>query len=130
MFSLYSSGQAGIFGAIVKKTNVDRILQLNCNATDFYQERDFPTYLYYNPYESSKKVKFYHEGGKAVDLYDAVTHEIVARNILGETEFEIPSATARVVVVLPSNSNINKNGNTYSVEGKTIAYSYDNAKKK
>ncbi|MGC4021758.1 MAG: hypothetical protein QM734_07350 [Cyclobacteriaceae bacterium] len=35
MFSLYSSAQVGIFGSIVRKTNVEKILQINCNATDF-----------------------------------------------------------------------------------------------
>ncbi|CAN5355641.1 hypothetical protein BH23BAC2_BH23BAC2_04470 [soil metagenome] len=127
MFSLYSSGQAGIFGSIVKKTNIDKILQLNCNATDFYQQRDFPVYLYYNPHDVHKNVKFYNEGEKAVDLYDVITHETLATNIQGETNFEIPSVTARLIVVLPANSVINKNGNVYSVDGKTIAYSYDNA---
>ncbi len=38
MFSLYSSAQVGIFGAIVRKTNIDKILQLNCTATDFYAQ--------------------------------------------------------------------------------------------
>jgi hypothetical protein len=52
MFSLYSSAQVGILGSIVRMTNVDRILQLNCNATDFYGDNEFPTYLYYNPYDS------------------------------------------------------------------------------
>lgn len=122
MFSLYSSGQAGIFGAIVKKTNVDKILQLDCNATDFYQKRDFPTYLYYNPYDSSQKVKFYSEDDHAVDLYDALTHEKLVTNIQGETEFDIPKNAARLIVVLPANSTINQDDEIYSVEGKTIAY--------
>lgn len=124
MFSLYSSGQAGIFGAIVKKTNVDKILQLNCNATDFYQKRDFPTYLYYNPYDSSKSVKFYSEGEQAVDLYDALTHKKLATNVQGETAFDIPKNAARLIVVLPANSTIINDDEIYSVEGKTIAYLY------
>lgn len=124
MFSLYSSGQAGIFGAIVKKTNIDKILQLNCNATDFYQEQEFPTYLYYNPYDSSKIVKFYSEGEHAVDLYDALTHKKLATNVQGEAEFDIPKHAARLIVVLPANSTINQDDEIYSVEGKTIAYLY------
>lgn len=122
MFSLYSSAQAGIFGAIIKKTNVDKILQLNCNATDFYQQRDFPTYLYYNPYDVSKEVKFYSEGDQAVDLYDALTHKKLATNVQGEAEFEILAKAARVIVVLPANSTIDQDDNTHSVDGKTIAY--------
>ena len=125
MFSLYSSGQAGIFGAIVKKTNVERILQLNCNATDFYQQNEFPTYLYYNPYDSVKTIEFYQEGGKAVDLYDVLTHESLASKITGETRFDIRPKSARLIVVLPAESKIQRKGNTYSVDGKAIAYAYD-----
>lgn len=127
MFSLYSSAQAGIFGAIIKKTNVDKILQLDCNATDFYQPREFPTYLYYNPYEVAKKVIFNNEEG-AADLYDALVHENIATNIHGEVGFEIPPKTARLIVVLPANSTIDQSNNIYSVDGKTIAYLYEDAK--
>jgi hypothetical protein len=122
MFSLYSSGQSGIFGAIVKKTNVDMILQLDCNATDFYQKNEFPTYLYYNPYNSEKQVNFYHEGSNAVDLFDAITYRKIAENISKETDFSIPAKSSRLLVVLPAGSEIRKDDNTYVVEGKTIAY--------
>ena len=33
MFSIYGSGHVGIFGSIIRKTNVYKILQLNCLAT-------------------------------------------------------------------------------------------------
>jgi hypothetical protein len=122
MFSLYSSAQAGIFGAIVKKTNVEQILQLNCNATDFYQKSKFPTYLYYNPYDSAKAIRFYHEANKAVDLYDALTNELLGSNISAETEFTIQPKGARLIVVLPAGSKIEKKRNTYSVNGEPIAY--------
>jgi hypothetical protein len=127
MYSLYSSGQAGIFGAIVRKTNVDKILQLNCNATDFYQERAYPEYLYYNPYESEKKVNFSQEGSDAVDLYDVLTHQKLATNITGEVQFTIPAKGARLLVVLPANSEVSRNDETYTVNGKPIAYATANA---
>ena len=125
MFSLYSSAQSGIFGAIVKKTNVEEILQLDCNATDFYQQRDYPTYLYYNPHDSGKQVKFYHDGATGVDLFDALSHETVATGVTSEKEFTIPAKTARLLVVIPSGKAIRKNGNTYEVDGKAIAYASD-----
>jgi hypothetical protein len=122
MFSLYSSGQSGIFGAIVRKTNVDMILQLDCNATDFYQKNDFPTYLYYNPYDAEKQVNFYHDGAKSVDLFDAISYEKIAENISKETHFMIPPRSSRLLVVLPTGSKIQRNKNTFAVEGKAIAY--------
>ena len=122
MFSLYSSGQSGIFGAIVRKTNVDMILQLDCNATDFYQKNEFPTYLYYNPYDGKKQVTFYPEGTGAVDLFDAITYQKIAENLTKETSFSIPARSSRLLVVLPAGSKVRKENNTYVVEGKTIAY--------
>jgi hypothetical protein len=124
MFSLYSSAQVGIFGSIIKKTNVDKILQLNCNATDFYQQHDFPTYLYFNPYDTEKSVKFYQDGTENVDLYDVLTHDQLASTTQGETEFTIAPKSARLIVVLPANSKITKQNEAYSVDGKTIAYAY------
>ena len=126
MFSLYSSAQSGIFGAIVKKTNVEQILQLDCNATDFYQKNDFPTYLYYNPYDTEKRVNFYHDGMNAVDLFDALTDELIGSNISQETEFDIPAKSARLLIVIPTGKVIHKKGNTYEVDGKTVAYANEN----
>jgi hypothetical protein len=122
MFSLYSSGMAGIFGAIVRKTNVDKILQLNCNATDFYQERPYPQFLYYNPYDTEQQVAFLPEGSAAVSLYDVLSQQVLADDIRGEVQFSIPAGGARLLVVLPANSEVSREGSTYSVNGIPIAY--------
>jgi hypothetical protein len=122
MYSLYSSAQVGIFGAIVKKTNVEKILQLNCTATDFYQENSFPTYLYYNPYDTLKSVCFYNTSGEKADLYDALTHEYVSKDIAEENCFEIPPRSARLIVVLPSGSKIKIRGGKYTVGSKIVSY--------
>ncbi len=122
MFSLYSSAQVGIFGAIVKKTNVDQILQLNCNATDFYQTHSFPTFLYYNPYDSSKTVCFYNNGETAVDLYDALQHGYVSNQLSKEGCFGIPGTSARLIVVLPAGSVIVKEGDHYRVGDRIVGY--------
>lgn len=128
MFSLYSSGQSGIFGAIVKKTNVEQILQLDCNATDFYQKNDFPSYLYYNPFDKEKEVIFLNEGNNPVNLFEAITKSTVAENIRSETSFTIPAKSAVLIVVLPADSEIIQKGNVYSVNGKTVAYAYETDK--
>ncbi|MCH7658559.1 MAG: hypothetical protein IIB05_09620, partial [Bacteroidetes bacterium] len=41
MFSIYGSAHVGIFGSIIRETNVEQILQLNCLATDFYRSPAF-----------------------------------------------------------------------------------------
>lgn len=122
MFSLYSSAQVGIFGAIVRKTNVEKILQLNCNATDFYRDDSFPTYLYYNPYDSVQKVCFSPEDQSKVDLYDALTHEFLAHNISEEGCFDIRPKSSRLIVVLPAGSKVTVSNDTYMVNNKIVSY--------
>lgn len=115
MFSLYSSAQVGIFGSIVRKTNVDKILQLNCNATDFYQDNTYPTYLYYNPYEESKKILFHIEGEGSSDIYDAIAHERIGEDLRGETSFAIAPKTARLVMIIPTGTKVTLGEKTFAV---------------
>lgn len=122
MFSLYSSAQVGILGALVKQTNVEKILQLDCNATDFYQTQSFPTYLYYNPYDSVKSVCFNTPNDQAVDLYDILRHDYINQGVTGETCFDITGKSAKVIVVVPAGSKIIKKGNQYQVGDKVVAY--------
>src|SRR6185295_274648 len=122
MYSLYSSAQVGIFGAIVRKTNVEKILQINCNATDFYQKNAFPTYLYYNPYDSLQSVCFNNSEKSKVDLYDALRHEYLKKEISEEGCFEIPAKSARLIVVLPSGSELTVRDGNYTLGTKVVAY--------
>jgi len=122
MFSLYSSAQVGIFGAIVRKTNVDKIIQINCNATDFYQEESFPTYLYYNPYDTLKTVCYYPSDQPGADLYDALTHEYLVRDAGEEACFDIPARSSRLVMVLPPGSKIKTRDGKYMTNDKIVAY--------
>lgn len=113
MFSVYSSSPVGILGAVVNTTNVEGILQLDCNATDFYAEKPYPVYLYYNPYEDTKVVSY--KPSQACDLFDIVTKEYVAQAIKGESSFELPGKEAVIIVELPT-------GTTLSLaDGKIIA---------
>ena len=122
MFSLYSSAQVGIFGAIVQNTNVDRILQLNCNATDFYAPDSFPTYLYYNPYDTLKTVCFHPEDDTLVDLYDALTNEYVLRDVHEEGCFVILPKTSRMLCVLPSGSEVKMENGNFMANNIVVAY--------
>jgi hypothetical protein len=129
MFSLYSSGQVGIFGSIVRKTNVDMILQLDCNATDFYQKNEMPTYLYYNPYDTEQTVTFYHDGKEPADLYDALTHRKVAEHIGAEAQFIISPKSACLLVVLPAGAEIDKKDHTYRLGDKPVAFITESSNK-
>jgi hypothetical protein len=122
MFSLYSSAQVGIFGSIVRKTNVEKILQINCNATDFYHEESFPTYLYYNPYDSMKSVSFFNNQKDKVDLYDVLTHSLLSKEISEEGSFEIAPKSSRLIVVLPAGSRVLRANGTDRVGSTAIGF--------
>lgn len=108
MFSVYSSSPVGILGAIVDTTNVKGILKLDCNATDFYSQKPYPVYLYYNPFGEDKVVEY--TSAQQADLFDIVAKEYVARNIVEKGSFTIPAKAARIVVELPVKTELTKEG--------------------
>lgn len=108
MFSVYSSSPVGILGAIVDTTNVKGILKLDCNATDFYSQKPYPVYLYYNPFDEDKVVEY--TSAQQANLFDIVAKEYVARNIVEKGAFTIPAKAARIVVELPVETELTKEG--------------------
>lgn len=121
MFSIYSSSPIGILGAMVRTTDVEGILQLNCNVTDFYAERPYPTYLYYNPHKEIKTISF--ATTETVDLFDIVSKQYIAKNVSDKAKIEMPADDARIIVVLPSGTKLSVDGKKIIADGKyTIAY--------
>lgn len=109
MFSVYSTSPVGFLGAMVHTTDVEAILQIDCNTTDFYAERPFPTYLYYNPYTTDKTVT-YTAAETGEDLFDIVSKRYLARNATGQTQLTLPADQACVVVVLPAGTPLHCEG--------------------
>ncbi|HAQ56231.1 MAG TPA: hypothetical protein DCR44_02340 [Acholeplasmatales bacterium] len=118
--SIYSSAFLGAFAGILGETNVEGILQIDLNATDSFGINDYARYLYYNPYEIDRTIRF--EGGsESYDLYDAVSKRFVAKNVSGDVNVSIPAGSASVLVVLPANSILVREGDDVSVNGILIA---------
>lgn len=118
---IYGSVYTGMLGALVEKTNVEYILKLDCNKTDYYQDSMYPTYLYYNPYDEAKTVEIELDG--ACDLYDSVTGTYLARNVSGRQSFKILADSARVLVLVPAGSTLELKGNATLIDGKLVARS-------
>ena len=108
MFSLYSTSPVGM----VSETSESGILRINCNTTDFYSERPYPVYLYYNPHAENKVIGYYSE--EKVDLFDIVTKKYIARGKSGSFEIELPALNASVIVELPSGMKLR------SVDGRIV----------
>jgi hypothetical protein len=120
MFSLYSSSIAGVFGAIVHTTDVEGILALDCNATDFYAGNEYPVFLYYNPYGETKTVT-YSSVGK-VDLFDIVSKKYLVKGGIRSVCIQLPGGEAALVVVLPAGTILKPEGTKVKAGNVVIAY--------
>jgi hypothetical protein len=121
-FGIYGSAVSGVFGSIIKTTNVDKILQLDLLATDTYHDTAYPTYLYYNPLGTARSVAIDLGAGPPVDLYDAVNNQYLARGKTGQTFFNVPSDEAVMLVLVPSGGTETRQGRRLLVNGVTVDY--------
>ena len=120
-FGIYGSAISGVFGSIIKTTNVDKILQLNLLATDFYRDTAHSTYLYYNPLATTQSVAI-NLGGSSFDLYDAVSNRYLARGATSQTYFNVPADEAVMLVLVPSGGTETRQGRRLLVNGVVIDY--------
>lgn len=112
MFSIYSSAVAGIYGAIVQKTNVEGILKLDCNATDFYAENPFPIYLIYNPYSQPQNISYVAQAESK--LFDLLTHQYVSAAPGKDFTIEMKPGEVLLIAELPPDASLKvKNGRIY-----------------
>lgn len=125
-FSVYGSAHAGIFGGIVKETEVKGILGLDLLATDFYRQKAYPTYLFYNPYRSGKTILFSVPQGaiKRVDVYDAVAQRFVARNLAKGAKIFIPALQSVVLVCVPAGKKLEVKNKQMLIDGVVVDYNY------
>ena len=125
MFSVYGSGHVGIFGALIQPTDVERILRVDCIATDMYLKgKAYPTYLFFNPYADTKSVKT-DVGSEAADVYDAVNRKILHREVTGEIVIDIPGDQALLLVYVPAGCKFSKANGRLSANGIVVDYRYE-----
>ncbi len=120
--SLYSGSSVGYMAALICTTNVEKILRLDLNATDFFSRDNHPAYLYYNPFETEKEVTLPLQTGGSYDIYDAITETIIRNHVTDSTTFTIPADSARILIVYSTGKAMQTNGRVKSVEGKVIDY--------
>lgn len=125
-FSVYGSAHVGIFGGIVKETEVKGLLGLNLTATDFYAQKSYPTYLFYNPYRAVKTIGFRPAAGKGkkTDVYDLVSQRFIARNVSATTRVAVPASGSVVLVCIPAGTKtVAKDGQLHAA-GVVVDYHY------
>lgn len=125
--SVYGSGHVGIFGSIIRKTNVEGILQLDLLATDFFNDKAYPSYLYYNPFNENKTITVKAEKGRKVDFYDTVSGKFLARNV-SSAKIRLNGKTSAVVVMVPAKGKIMYAGARMLVDDVVVDYKVQSKK--
>lgn len=120
-FALYGSSHVGILGGIIDTTEISGILRLDLCKTDYFQNDSYPSYLYYNPYEENKTITLHIEA-TAVDLYDAVSNQILMTNISGDTPVTIPADGVVIAVLIPAGGTITYDEEKMIVDGIVADY--------
>ncbi|MGI5975262.1 MAG: LamG-like jellyroll fold domain-containing protein [Paludibacter sp.] len=122
--SLYSGSSVGYLASMIEKTNVESILQIDLNKTDFRGDNIFPTYLYYNPETTDQTVKLHLPGG-TFNIYDAIDESLIKTEVSGLIEFCIDPRSSRILVIIPSSKNLQASGRFYqTTEGEIVDYHY------
>ncbi|MEQ9298600.1 MAG: LamG-like jellyroll fold domain-containing protein [Cyclobacteriaceae bacterium] len=99
--ALYGSSHVGYLAAIVDETDQQGILLLDVNATDFFADKPFPTYLVYNPHDEVRQVTI-PVGEESVDVYDAIGEQVIASGVSGSLSVSLDSKAVMLLSYLPT----------------------------
>ena len=119
--ALYGSSHVGILGAIIDTTNVPGILRLGVLKTDYFHDKAYPTYLYYNPNSSDKSVQV-DLGSGVYDVYDVVSKSFLKKGASGVISISVPTTGAVLAVVTPNGGAQTLNTNKLLINGVVVDY--------
>ena len=120
-YGVYGASHVGYLAALIQRTRHEHILQLDLLATDFFHDRAYPTFLYFNPDGVAKEIEI-DVGPAESDLYETTTHGFVARGVRGKATFTVSADSAVVVVVTPAGGKLVSQGRLARVDGVVVDY--------
>jgi hypothetical protein len=94
--SLYSGSSVGYLAGIINTTNIQEILQIDLNKTDFYGDNAHINYLYFNPTSENKQVYVDLPSG-TFGIYEALTEVVLHTSASSSIQLAIPSGEARLI---------------------------------
>ncbi len=119
--ALYGTSSIGYLGAMLEKTNVDRILKIDLLKTDFFGDAAYPTYLFYNPYGLEQTVQL-EVGDEQVDVYESLSESFLQQGVTGTVELTIPADAAIMVVLTPAGGQVSYDQNRMLIDGVVVDY--------
>src|SRR5688500_9336146 len=99
--------------------------QLDLLACDFFCNKAYSTYLYYNPHDERREVSV-NVGNALVDVYDAVANAFVTRNVSGTAKVGLAPDSAVVLVLAPAGGKETFAGRKTLVDD--VVIDYDNGR--
>ena len=123
--SLYSGSSVGYLAAVIDTTDVEGILQIDMNKTDFSPfMTEYPAYLYYNPHGTAKTVIITLPAG-TYDIYDAIQETKVKTSVSGSATITVSPDNIMLLTLYPAGGIWKINGRILSVEnGGVLDYHY------
>jgi len=119
--ALYGSSSVGYLGAIIEKTNVDKILKIDLLKTDFFGDEAYPTFLFFNPYGLEKVVEL-DVGPSPADIYESLSESFIQTGASNTVQLSIPANEALLVVLVPATAQIEYDRNKMLVGGVVVDY--------
>lgn len=120
---LYGSSHVGYLAAIVETTDVEGILKLDANKTDFFGQNAYPTYVLYNPLSSTQQVTL-SLGANSYDIYDAISEEVIKSSATGSTTISIPANEVLLISYLPAGSTTTEENGKLMIGNDVVDYHY------
>ncbi len=121
--ALYGASHVGYMAALIDTTNVEGILQLNLNSTDFFSENSFNSFAFYNPYDLNKELIIALPEGN-FDIYEALSETIIATNISSQLTFSIKGNEAVILVYLPTGAELTSENGKLLSNQKIVDHNY------
>ena len=122
--SLYSGSSIGYLASLIEPVNVEGILQIDLNITDFRGNNSYPTFLFYNPHSTPHDITL-NVGTEMVDIYDCITETIIKTAVTGDVSFLIDDDNVFMPVIIPSGIELETDGRLLKVkDGEIIDFHY------
>lgn len=120
---LYGSSSIGYLAAVLDKTDVEGILLLDLNKTDFFTKDSYPSYALYNPHTENKIVTLTLPAGSH-DIYDAISEEVIVSNASGTTAVTVKADEAVLLVYVPAGSTLTPDDGKLLANNKVVDHHY------
>ena len=119
---IYGSSSVGYMASLIEKTDVNGILLLDVNKTDFFGQNVYPTFLVYNPGPTTQITLPL--AANSYDIYDAISETILYTNATGNYPIIVAANEVKFLVYLPIGSTpITREGKLY-IGDNIIDYHY------